>query len=97
MFGCIAFLHPGHFLTLCLFRFNSDIITPDHMPYIGKLKDNMYIGVGYNTWGMTNGVLAAKIITDNILDIENEYKNSDELPLQLERMHIFYCFFVKIF
>lgn len=53
---------------------NSDIMTPDHMPYIGKLKDNLYIGVGYNTWGMTNSVLAAKIITDDILGIDNVYK-----------------------
>lgn len=52
---------------------NVDIITPDHMPYIGRLKDNMYIGVGYNTWGMTNGVLAASIISDMILNKENEY------------------------
>lgn len=54
---------------------NSDVMTPDHMPYIGKLKENLYIGVGYNTWGMTNGVLAAKIITDEILCIENKYNN----------------------
>lgn len=52
---------------------NTDVITPDHMPYIGKLKNNIYIGVGYNTWGMTNGVLAAKIISDIILGKENEY------------------------
>ena len=52
---------------------NTDVITVDHMPYIGKLKQNMYIGVGYNTWGMTNGVLAAKIISDMILDKPNEY------------------------
>jgi len=55
---------------------NVDIITPDHMPYIGELKDNLYIGTGYNTWGMTNGVLAAKIISDEILNIENEYKET---------------------
>ena len=54
---------------------NSDVITPDHMPYIGEIRDNLYIGVGYNTWGMTNGVIAAKIISDDILGIENEYKN----------------------
>ena len=54
---------------------NTDIITSDHMPYIGKLKDNMYIGVGYNTWGMTNGVLAAKIISDMILNNKNEYSD----------------------
>ena len=52
---------------------NTDIITPDFMPYIGELKKNMYIGIGYNTWGMTNGVLASLIITDLILNRENKY------------------------
>lgn len=52
---------------------NVDILTPDHMPYIGKIKHNMYIGVGYNTWGMTNGVLAGKIISDMILYKQNEF------------------------
>ena len=52
---------------------NSDIMTPDYMPYIGKLKNNMYIGIGYNTWGMTNGVLASKIISDNILGNDNKF------------------------
>lgn len=54
---------------------NVDIMTPDHMPYIGELKENMYIGVGYNTWGMTNGILGARIISDMILNKENEYKD----------------------
>ena len=48
---------------------NTDVITTDHMPYIGLLKDNMYIACGYNTWGMTNSVLAAKIISDMILEL----------------------------
>lgn len=55
---------------------NTDIITTDHMPCIGKLKDNMYIGCCYNTWGMTNGTLAGKVISDMILNKENKYKNS---------------------
>ena len=54
---------------------NMDIITPDYMPFIGKLKDNFYIGVGYNTWGITNSVLAAKIISDSILKHKNEFNN----------------------
>ena len=54
---------------------NIDIMTPDHMPYIGKLDDNLYIGVGYNTWGMTNGVLAAKIVSDLVLGVDNLYVN----------------------
>ena len=52
---------------------NVDIITIDHMPYIGKIKDNMYISTGYNTWGMTNSVLGASIISDMVLEKENEY------------------------
>ena len=48
-------------------------MTTDRMPYIGKLKDNMYIACGYNTWGMTNGVLASKIISDLVMGIENKY------------------------
>ena len=54
---------------------NVDIITSDHMPYIGKIKHNMYIGCCYNTWGMTNSVLAAKIISDMVKNISNPYQN----------------------
>ena len=63
---------------------NTDILTPDHMPYIGKIKENMYIGVGYNTWGMTNSVLAANLIANEILYQKNEYKkvfNPNRFPL----------------
>lgn len=52
---------------------NTDIITSDYMPLIGKIKENMYISTGYNTWGMTNSVLGAKIITDLILNKESVY------------------------
>lgn len=52
---------------------NQDIITNDHLPYIGVLEDNLIIGTGYNTWGMTNGSLAGKIISDIILGKKNEY------------------------
>lgn len=52
---------------------NHDIITNDSLPYIGYLDDNLIIGTGYNTWGMTNGSLAGKLISDLILNRENEY------------------------
>ena len=52
---------------------NIDIITNDGLPYVGEISDKMYIGTGYNTWGMTNGVLAGKIISDMIFNKENEY------------------------
>lgn len=53
---------------------NVDIMTPDHLPYIGKVKENIFIGTGYNTWGMTNGVLAAKILSDLIINKKNKYQ-----------------------
>lgn len=71
---------------------NMDIMTPDHMPYIGKIKENMYIGLGYNTWGMTNGVLAAKIISDSIKGINNNYMNIFN-PKRMDLLNLpFYLF-----
>ena len=52
---------------------NIDIITGDRLPYIGEIYNNLYLGTGYNTWGMTNGSLAGKVISDIILEKENKY------------------------
>lgn len=54
---------------------NIDIMTNDSLPYIGVLKDNILIGTGYNTWGLTNGVLAGKILSDILTNQENKYIN----------------------
>lgn len=58
--------------------FNYDIMTPDNMPIIGyyeKFNKDLLIGTGYNAWGMTNGTLAGKIISDLILGNKNEYSS----------------------
>lgn len=52
---------------------NQDIITFDSLPMISKITDDLLIGTGYNTWGMTNGSLAGKILSDIILNNENEF------------------------
>lgn len=52
---------------------NKDIMTNDYLPYIGYIDDNLLLGTGYNTWGMTNGSLAGKILSDLILGKENKY------------------------
>jgi len=54
---------------------NKDIITIDSLPFIGSLnKDNtLLIATGYNTWGMTNGSLAGKILADIVLQKQNKY------------------------
>ena len=52
---------------------NIDIMTNDALPYIGKIKENMFIATGYNTWGLTNGFLAGSIISDILMNRDNEY------------------------
>lgn len=56
---------------------NQDLMTNDYLPFIGKLSEknsNIFVATGYNGWGMTNGTLAAKIISDSILGIQNRYQ-----------------------
>jgi len=53
-----------------------DIMTNDEIPLIGVINDNnpnMLIATGFNKWGMTNGVIAGKILSDIILEKKNEY------------------------
>lgn len=60
-----------------LYKWNTrDCITLDKIPYIGsfsKLMPNLFIGTGFNKWGMTSSNVAANIVTDNILGIDNPY------------------------
>lgn len=53
---------------------NTDLITSDKLPFIGRISNNLFLATGYNTWGMTNGTIAGKIISDLILGNENEYE-----------------------
>ena len=52
---------------------NIDIITNDGLPYVGEIDKNVLIGTGYNTWGLANGVLAGKILSDIIMGNSNKY------------------------
>lgn len=53
---------------------NEDIMTADHLPFIGYIKENLFLATGYNTWGMATSQIAGKIIKDFILKKENEYQ-----------------------
>lgn len=61
-----------------LYKWNTeDCITLDKIPYIGEfsaLMPNMYIGTGFNKWGMTSSNVAATIIANNILGKLNNYE-----------------------
>ena len=52
---------------------NTDIITNDGLPYIGKIDKNMLIATGYNTWGLSTSILAGKILCDILLNKVNDY------------------------
>ena len=63
-----------------LYKWNTrDCITLDKVPYIGEFSTslpNMYIGTGFNKWGMTSSNVAANIVTDKILGIKNKYEEA---------------------
>ncbi len=54
----------------------QDCITLDGVPYIGKYSANtegLYVATGFNKWGMTSAMVAAKILPDLILGKSNRY------------------------
>lgn len=54
----------------------QDLTTLDKMPYIGRItksEHNVLVATGYRKWGMTNGTIAAKLLTDIILQKDSPY------------------------
>ncbi len=54
----------------------QDCMSLDSIPYIGrysKKKKRLFTATGFNKWGMTSSMVAAEIITDMIMEKDNEY------------------------
>ncbi len=54
----------------------QDCMSLDGIPYIGqysKSTPDLYVATGFNKWGMTSSLVSAMILTDLILDKENEF------------------------
>jgi len=54
----------------------QDCMTLDSMPYIGqysKNTPNLYVATGFNKWGMTGSMVAAKVLTDLVQRRPNQY------------------------
>ena len=54
----------------------QDCMTIDGIPYIGRYSDetpNIYVATGFNKWGMTSAMVSAMIISDMILEKENDF------------------------
>lgn len=54
----------------------QDCMTLDGLPYIGrysKRTPDLFVATGFNKWGMTSSMVAAQLLSDLVLDIENPY------------------------
>ena len=54
----------------------QDCMTLDGIPYIGpyaRRLENIYVATGYNKWGMTAAMVAARILTDAVQGRQNDY------------------------
>ena len=54
----------------------QDCISLDGVPYIGQYSrntPNLFVATGFNKWGMTGSMVAAKILTNLILEQENPW------------------------
>ena len=52
----------------------QDCMTLDGVPYIGLYSKNtpdIYVATGFNKWGMTSSMIAAELLSDMIMGIEN--------------------------
>jgi glycine/D-amino acid oxidase-like deaminating enzyme/nitrite reductase/ring-hydroxylating ferredoxin subunit len=64
----------------------QDYMAHDHVPYVGRLRrgaEHIYAATGYSKWGMTNGTVAALIVSDAILGRRNRWADlydSKRLP-----------------
>lgn len=55
----------------------QDCMSLDSVPYIGrysKSTPDLYVTTGFNKWGMTSSMVAAKILSDMVLGRINEYE-----------------------
>lgn len=55
----------------------QDNVTLDRLPYVGLLSrgaKNVYVATGFGGWGMTNGTVAAMLLTDLVLGHANPWE-----------------------
>src|SRR5699024_6754615 len=56
----------------------QDLTTLDKVPYIGEItpgQPNILIATGYRKWGMSNGTVAALLLSDIVLEKKNAFKD----------------------
>lgn len=54
----------------------QDCMSLDGIPYIGQYASttpNLYVATGFNKWGMTNAMVAARVLRDLVLEKDNDF------------------------
>ena len=54
----------------------QDCITLDGIPYIGRYggrEQDWYVATGFNKWGMTSSMVAARLLTDAVMERNNPF------------------------
>lgn len=57
----------------------QDAVPIDGVPYVGRMSPfskNLYVATGFRKWGLTNGTVAAMILTDQILGKPNPWSST---------------------
>lgn len=55
----------------------QDCIPHDKIPFIGKYSvftPHLYVATGFQKWGMTTSMIAARLLSDEICGVDNPYK-----------------------
>ena len=55
----------------------QDCMSLDGVPYIGRYSrntDDLYAATGFNKWGMTGSMVAARLLTDLVMERSNPYE-----------------------
>ncbi len=72
---------------------NQDCMSLDGLPYVGAYSPHMpgvYVATGFNAWGMTNSMVAAKVIADQIQGRENALSDALRPDRSVFRRQLFY-------
>lgn len=67
---------------------NQDIMSNDFLPFIGEVRDGLYIATAFNAWGMTNATISGKVIASLILSGKSSYQSL----FNPKRMNLFLLF-----
>ncbi|PSP68335.1 (2Fe-2S)-binding protein [Halobacteriales archaeon QS_1_69_70] len=84
---CEAFAREHFDVESVAYRWSThDYFTVDRVPYVGRAgpgRDHVYVGTGFNGWGMSGGVAAGEIIAELVLTGDSDRADVFD-PLRLE-------------